>query len=47
MDDREKALYDADPSSMGYTKEDREFLREHGMSEEEARAAESVMGNPD
>jgi hypothetical protein len=47
MDEREKALYDADPSSMGYTEEDRAFLQEHGVSEVEARAMESVMGNPD
>ena len=43
MDGREKQLYERDPSSMGYTESDREFLREHGVSESEARAAETVL----
>ena len=47
MDERERALYEADPSSMGYTEEDRAFLRENGVSEAEARAVESAIGNPD
>jgi hypothetical protein len=38
-----KALRDADPSSYGYTDADRDFLREHGMTEVEARAAEDVL----
>ena len=43
MDARERELYASDPSSMGYTEEDRESLKEHGVSETEARAAETVM----
>ena len=43
MDAREKQIYERDPSSMGYTESDREFLREHGMTESEARAAETVL----
>jgi hypothetical protein len=43
MDARERAIYSSDPSSMGYTDSDRDFLRQHGVSESEARAAESVL----
>ena len=43
MDATERTIYSRDPSSMGYTDADRDFLREHGVSEAEARAAESVL----
>jgi hypothetical protein len=43
MDEREKHLYERDPTSMGYTEADRQFLQEHGVSESEARAAETVL----
>jgi hypothetical protein len=42
MDSREQELYNRDRSSMGFTDADRDFLREHGVSEEEARAAETI-----
>lgn len=32
-----------DPSSKGFNEEDRAFLKEHGVSETEARAAEEVL----
>jgi hypothetical protein len=37
------ALMKADPGSYGYTDADRQFLREHGVSEAEARAAEGAV----
>ena len=43
LDGRERQLYEADPSSRGYTDADRDFLKEHGVSEDEARAAETVL----
>ena len=43
MDDREKQLYERDPTSRGYTDADRDFLKEHGVSEDEARAAETIL----
>jgi hypothetical protein len=43
MDAREKQLYESDPSSLGYTDSDRQFLKDHGVSESEARAAETVL----
>ena len=43
MDAHERRLYAEDPSSAGYTDADRDFLREHGVSEQEARAAETVL----
>ena len=43
MDSREKQLYERDPSSMGYTEADRDFLQEHGVTESEARAAETIL----
>jgi hypothetical protein len=43
MDEREKQLYERDPTSMGYTDADRQFLQDHGVTEGEARAAETVL----
>jgi hypothetical protein len=43
MDDREKQISERDPTSRGYTDADRDFLREQGMSEDEMRAAETVL----
>jgi hypothetical protein len=43
MDAQERALYAEDPSSAGYTDSDRDFLNEHGVSEQEARALETVL----
>jgi hypothetical protein len=43
MDDREKQLYERDPSSRGYTDADMDFIRDHGMTEDEMRAAETVL----
>lgn len=43
MDAQERALYAEDPSSAGYTDSDRDFLKEHGVSEQEARALETVL----
>ena len=43
MNDRAKQVYENDPSSMGYTGSDRQFLKEHGMTESEARATETVL----
>lgn len=47
MDERERAYYDEAPSSYGYSEEDREFMKEHGVTESEMRAAETLIGNPD
>lgn len=38
----ERENYARDPSSQGFSDADRDFLREHGLTEEEARAAETV-----
>jgi hypothetical protein len=38
----EQQNYERDPSSMGFSDEDRAFLKEHGVSEKEARAIEEV-----
>jgi hypothetical protein len=43
MTDYEIMLYNQNPSSMGFPPEDLMFLQEHGVSPEEARAAETVM----
>jgi hypothetical protein len=43
MDGHERRLYAEDPSSAGYTEADRDFFRGHGVSEQEARAAETVL----
>jgi len=40
-----RALQESDPSSYGYTDSDRAFLREHGVSEAEARALETMLGD--
>lgn len=42
-DEQIKALMREDPSSYGYTDADREFLREHGVTEAQARAIEESM----
>ena len=39
---QEQANYKVDPRGMGYGAEDRQFLKDHGVSEAEARAAEEV-----
>jgi hypothetical protein len=38
-----EALNKYDPSSHGYTDADRRFLKRHGVSEAEARAAETIL----
>lgn len=43
MSDEEKARYISDPGSAGFNDSDRQFLKEHGMTEQEARAAETVL----
>lgn len=42
LNEAQRKNYQSDPSSMGYSDADRDFLREQGVSEAEARAAESV-----
>jgi hypothetical protein len=42
-DQQIRELQASDPSSQGYTTSDREFLAEHGVSPEQARATEQVM----
>lgn len=42
-DEQIRALMKEDPSSYGYTDADREFLREQGVSEAEARAIEDTL----
>jgi hypothetical protein len=42
-DEQIRTLKREDPSSYGYTDSDRKFLREHGVSEAEARAIEETL----
>lgn len=42
-DQQIEALKELDPSSYGYTDADRAFLKKHGVSEAEARAAETIL----
>jgi hypothetical protein len=39
----ERENYARDPSGQGFSEEDRAFLEEHGVSESEARAAETIL----
>ena len=40
---QERDHWQADPNSYGFNEDDRAFLKEHGVSESEARAAETVL----
>jgi hypothetical protein len=42
INESEKKNFAEDPNSMGFSNPDRQFLREHGVSETEARAVEEV-----
>jgi hypothetical protein len=43
MTEAEKLNFAADPSSAGFSEADRRFLREQGVSEQEARAMETIL----
>ena len=42
LSEQERENFAADPGSMGFSEADRQFLREHGVTEGQARAAEEV-----
>lgn len=43
LDQGERSQWAEDPSSYGFNDDDRAFLSEHGVSESEARAMETIL----
>jgi len=43
ISDHERQNWQQDPESFGFSDEDRAFASEHGLSESELRAAETIL----